>query len=79
MNIRQLLRRRTPTPAIQAVHYTADTLTLTITDRLDVLRPDGSTWDLCAGHGHESRTVAQVLNCLVWESLAAIPPADVYG
>ncbi|MEU0032036.1 hypothetical protein [Streptomyces sp. NPDC006335] len=80
MNIRQLLRRRTPAPAIQPwpVH-TSDTLTLTITDRLDVQRPDGSTWDLCAGHDHESRSVAQVLNCLVWESLASIPPADVYG
>ncbi|MFJ2561252.1 MULTISPECIES: hypothetical protein [unclassified Streptomyces] len=78
MNIRQLLRRRTPTPAIQPV-YISDTFTLTITDRLDVLRPNGSTWDLCFGHDHERRTVAQVLNCLVWESLASIPPADVYG
>jgi hypothetical protein len=52
---------------------------LTVTDRLDVLRPDGSTWDLCAGHGHDRRTVAQVLDCLVWESLASIPPADLYG
>ncbi|NMI63192.1 hypothetical protein [Streptomyces sp. RLA2-12] len=79
MNIRLLLRRRTPTPAIQPVHDTSDTFTLTITDRLDVLRPDGSTWDLCAGHDHECRTVAQVLDCLVWESLASIPPAELYG
>ncbi|MFE4264478.1 hypothetical protein [Streptomyces sp. NPDC056883] len=79
MNVRQLFRRRTPTPATQPVHYTSDTLTLTITDHLDVLRPDGSTWDLCEGHDHESRTVAQVLNCLVWESLASIPPAELYG
>ncbi|MFE9437006.1 hypothetical protein [Streptomyces sp. NPDC006640] len=52
---------------------------MTITDRLDVLRPDGSTWDLCEGHDHDCRTVAQVLDCLVWESLVFIPPADVHG
>ncbi|MCQ8194625.1 hypothetical protein [Streptomyces rugosispiralis] len=79
MNIRQLLRRCTPTPAVPSVHDTSDASTVTITDRLDVLRPDGSTWDLCLGHGHECQTVAQVLNCLVWENLASIPPADLYG
>ncbi|MFI7352115.1 hypothetical protein ACIBSR_38415 [Streptomyces sp. NPDC049936] len=80
MNIRQLFRRRTATgPAVQPAHDTSDPYTLTITDRLDVLRPDGSTWDLCEGHDHERRTVAQVLDCLVWENLASIPPADLYG
>lgn len=80
MNIRQLLRRRTPTPAVPTVHDTSDAYPLTVTDSLDVLRSDGSTWDLCVGHGHERpRTVAQVLNCLVWEELASIPPADLFG
>ncbi|MBT2469381.1 hypothetical protein J7E97_16230 [Streptomyces sp. ISL-66] len=78
MNIRQMFRRRTPAPAVQPVHYTADTITLTVTDRLEVLRADGSTWDPCMGD-HECRTVAQLLNCLVWESLASIPPAELYG
>ncbi|QDN84410.1 hypothetical protein [Streptomyces sp. RLB3-6] len=61
------------------VRDTSGTFTLTITDRLDVLRPDGSTWDLCEGHDHDRRTVAQVLDCLVWENLASIPPAHLDG
>ncbi|WP_105974680.1 hypothetical protein [Streptomyces geranii] len=78
MNIRQLFRSRTataPEPADRPVHY-ADTITLTITDRLEVLRANGSTWDPCTDH--ECRTVAQLLNCVVWESLASIPPAPQF-
>ena len=77
MKIRQLLRRRTPTPAVQPVHY-SDTITLTVTDDLEVLPSVRSTWDLCVGHDHECRTVAQLLNCVVWESLASIPPAPQF-
>lgn len=73
------IRRTATGPAIQPVHDTSDLYTLTITDRLDVLRPDGSTWDLCEWHDHESRTVAQVLDCLVWENLASIAPPDMHG
>ncbi|MFJ8957346.1 hypothetical protein ACIRO1_45375 [Streptomyces sp. NPDC102381] len=80
MNIRQLFRSRTvtqPAPVARPVHY-ADTITLTVTDDLEVLRTDGSTWDPCMLDGHECRTVAQLLNCMVWESLASIPPAPQF-
>lgn len=81
MNIRQLFRSRTataPAPVAQPVHY-ADTITLTVTDALEVLRTDGSTWNPCPPiDSHECRTVAQLLNCVVWESLASIPPAPQF-
>ncbi|MFD3907834.1 hypothetical protein ACFXOL_11005 [Streptomyces californicus] len=82
MNIRQLFRRTataTEAPAADVarpVRYT-DTITLTVTEDLQVLRTDGSTWDPCwDDHGH--RTVAQLLGCVVWESLASIPPAPQF-
>nr|WP_024127903.1 hypothetical protein [Streptomyces sp. 14R-10]AHF46177.1 hypothetical protein pZL1.12c [Streptomyces sp. 14R-10] len=81
MNIRQLFRRRTatvPAPADRPVHY-ADTITLTITEDLEVLLTDGSTWDPCPSiDSHECRTVGQLLGCVVWESLASIPPAPQF-
>ncbi|MGW3091676.1 hypothetical protein [Streptomyces sp. NPDC001108] len=79
MNIRQLFRHRTPTPATPPSPDLSDPFTLTVTDRLDVLRPDGSTWNLCEGHEHKRPSVAPVLDCLVWETLASIPPAHLYG
>lgn len=39
----------------------------------------GNSPDVPEGHGHDCRTVAQVLDCLVWETLASIPPAYLYG
>lgn len=78
MNIRQLFRSRTaPVPAARPVHH-ADTITLTVTTGQEVLRGDGSTWDPCNG-SHKCRTVAQLLNCMVWASLASIPPAQQVG
>ncbi|MGW1043681.1 hypothetical protein [Streptomyces sp. NPDC002547] len=82
MNIRQLFRRtattttEAPVPVARPVRY-ADTITLTVTEDLEVLRTDGSTWDPCYGD-HEHRTVAQLLGCVVWESLASIPPAPQF-
>ena len=60
------------------VSDTADTFTLTVTDRLEVLRPDGSMWEVCDGHTHD-RTLVQVLGCLLWGSLVELPPADEHG
>lgn len=78
LDARQRLRKRSPA---MSGHDTSDAFTLTVTDRLDVLRPDGSTWDPCEGHDHgdRTRTMAQVLNCLVWECLVSTPPAYLNG